>query len=51
MERAISAIDDLKNLGDRLIFFENSDTNPPALTIVKFPDNRGTIIYDDKLYD
>ena len=51
MERAISAIDDLKNLGDRLIVFENDATNPHTLTIVQFPDNRGTIIYNDKLYD
>ena len=51
MERAISAIDDLKNLGERLIVFEDDATNPPALTIVKFPDDRGTIIYKDVLYD
>ena len=51
MERAVSAIDDLKKLGDRLIVFEDDATNPPSLTIVKFPENRGTIIQRGVLYD
>ena len=51
MERAISAIDDLRNLGERLIVFEDDSANPHPLTVVKFPKNRGTIIFNDKLYD
>lgn len=51
MERAVSAIDDLKKLGDRLMVFEDDDVSPPSLTIVKFPENRGTMLYKGVLYD
>ncbi|MBQ7202360.1 hypothetical protein IJS18_03200 [Candidatus Saccharibacteria bacterium] len=51
MQKAISAIDDLNDLGSRLIVFEDDETNPHRLTIIKFPDNRGTILFDGKLYD
>ncbi len=51
LQKAVSAIDDLKNLGDRLIVFEDDSINPPRLTIIKFPENRGTIIFDGVLYD
>lgn len=51
LQKAISAIDDLNHLGKRLIVFENDETDPHRLTIIQFPENRGTVLFEDRLYD
>ena len=45
------AFDDLNNLEDRMISFEDDSVIPSRTTLVTFPRGRATIFFDDQLYD
>lgn len=45
------AFDDLNNLEDRMISFEDDSVAPSKLTLVTFPKGRATIFFAGKLYD
>lgn len=49
--RAVTAFDDLKNLGARAIAFEDDSTFPTTTIIMPIPEGRSSIIYRDQVYD
>lgn len=51
MFKAITAFDDLKQLGARAIAFEDDSVFPTSTIIVPIPEGRGSLIYRDEVYD
>ena len=51
MFRPIIAVDDLRNLKDRMISFEDDSSKERNLTLVSFPKGRATIMFNGILYD
>ena len=51
MFKPVTAMDDLNRPGSRILVLENQATSPKEITLIAFPNDRGTLFYNGKLYD